>query len=43
MHIGIAAVMGIGMSVISKPMIVFFLNPLYALWLLAAYIKGKSR
>ena len=29
MHIGIAAFMGIGISVIANPMIVFFLNPLY--------------
>lgn len=29
MHIGIAAIMGIGISVIAKPMVVFFINPLY--------------
>ncbi len=43
MHIGIAAIMGIGISVIGKPMVVFFLNPLYRVKQLADYfLKKKS-
>lgn len=32
MHIGIAAFMGIGISVIAFPMVIFFINPLYIVW-----------
>lgn len=34
MHIGIATIMGIGISIIAKPMIVFFINPIY--WIIRA-------
>lgn len=43
MHIGIAFIMGIGISIIAKPMIVFFLNPLYRLRQLSQYLyHGKT-
>ncbi|MBS1593288.1 MAG: hypothetical protein JST90_03130 [Bacteroidetes bacterium] len=38
MHIGIAAIMGIGISVIAKPMVVFFVNPLYLLIRVVKYL-----
>ncbi|MBS1685710.1 MAG: hypothetical protein JSS76_13190 [Bacteroidetes bacterium] len=41
MHIGIAALMGIGISIIAKPMVVFFINPLYLVIKGIRYLRSK--
>lgn len=41
MHIGIAYFMGIGISVICFPMVIYFLHPLYTLFVFANYLKKK--
>ncbi|MDZ4846257.1 MAG: hypothetical protein SH857_11990 [Chitinophagales bacterium] len=43
MHIGIAFIMGIGISVIAKPMIVFFFNPLYQSRRFIIFVNNKIR
>lgn len=41
MHIGIAAFMGIGISVICFPMVIFFLNPLYFFLTVIRNLKNR--
>jgi hypothetical protein len=41
MHLGIDYTMGIGVGIISKPMVVLFLNPLYLLPAAIRKIRGK--
>ncbi len=41
MHIGIDMAMGIGVGIISKPMVVFFINPVYYICLLGRKIYSK--
>lgn len=43
MHLGIASIMGIGISIIAKPMIVFFINPLYIFFRIMSYFKTRIR
>ena len=41
MHIGIDMAMGIGVGIISKPMVVFFINPLYYIYLFGKKVYLK--
>ena len=42
MHLGIMCVFGIGIGIIANPMVVFFINPLYRVKQLLAYIYRKA-